>query len=45
MCLSGRTIAVEEGQLLVRIDDTDAAFAIERAENTAASARADLETS
>ena len=36
--------AVEEGQLLVRIDDTDAAFAIERAENTAASARADLET-
>ena len=36
--------AVEEGQLLVRLDDTDAAIAIERAENAAASARADLET-
>ncbi len=36
--------AVEEGQLLVRLDDTNAAIAIERAENTAASARADLET-
>ena len=36
--------AVEEGQLLVRLDDTNAAIAIERAENAAASARADLET-
>ena len=36
--------AVEEGQLLVRLDDTNAAIAIERAENSAASARADLET-
>ena len=36
--------AVEEGQLLVRLDDTNAAIAIERAENATASARADLET-
>ena len=36
--------AVEEGQLLVRLDNTNAAIAIERAKNAAASARADLET-
>ena len=35
---------VEEGQLLVRLDDTDAALALQKAENAIASARADLET-
>ncbi len=36
--------AVEEGQLLVRLDATNAEIAIERAENALASARADMET-
>ena len=35
---------VEEGQLLVRLDDTNAVIAIDRAENAVASARADMET-
>ena len=36
--------AVEEGQLLVRLDATNAEIAIERAENALVSALADLET-
>ena len=36
--------AVEEGQLLVRLDDTDAANGLRRAQDTVAGARADLET-
>ena len=36
--------AVEEGQLLVRLDDTDVQIAILKAENAVASARADVET-
>ena len=36
--------AVEEGQLLVKLDATNAEFALERAENAIASARADVET-
>ena len=36
--------AVEEGQLLVRLDDTTAAIALQKAENAVASARADVET-
>ena len=35
---------VEEGQLLVKLDATNAEIAIERAENAVGSARADLET-
>ena len=35
---------VEEGQLLVRLDDTDAQIALRRAENAVASATAELET-
>ena len=36
--------AVEEGQLLVRLDDTDAAIAVQRAEAALASAQADINT-
>ena len=36
--------AVEEGQLLVRLDDTAAAIARQKAENAVASAHADVET-
>ena len=36
--------SVEEGQLLVKLDATNAEIAIERAENALASARADMET-
>ncbi len=36
--------AVEEGQLLVRLDDTDAAIAVQKAEAALASAQADLDT-
>ena len=36
--------AVEEGQLLVRLDDTNAQIALQKAENAIASAVADLET-
>ena len=36
--------AVKEGQLLVRLDDTDAAIAVQRAEAALASAQADINT-